>query len=946
MNFHDVLLNEKWISIFSQYENKEVKKHIENIIRYNFHIKSQPIEKKLKNIGQNLFEKYSAIIFHDGIQDKMVEKILKKINRDAVILINKDLASSPLIMLNCVEFNFNKIITYGHLPKSDYRVISTKKREKKYESIVEDKDRKKHKFYYSAKENDFLLTLSLILFNKLLHSNKELPLSKHFSSKKNIKKFKIKDEPINILFLGDTSFGENYQDKIEKYGGDNILKTNGYYYSLEKMKPLMTKSNFIVCNLETPITDIKKSPYSKIKDYIHWTDVNKAPKTLIDHNVGVISLANNHVFDFATDGFHQTIAILNKNKLPFIGAGKNINEAARPFILDIEYNNHHHCIAIISAFEKLKNYDKKYNVYASKNSPGLMPLDIDLIAEEIKSLKSRNKSTFVIIFPHWGSNYKFRDTHQLKSAHALIKAGADLIIGHGSHMAQEFDKINNKWALFSIGNFMFNSRGRYKKLGAPPYSMVAKLLISPDNLNNSLKFKLKIYPIITNNLITNYQPRFLKENEFNDFCKIFSSKTINKKTYIYGLPRGQDKFGHYLSLDIKNNYETILTPNPKYIGFIAKIYQVKNLNEYIFLWMHRAMVIDRELIKHGYKLLCYTPIDIDKDKKTVTGYIYQNGQFLSTVSAIPKINYDWYLGPIWRKNSNGIKYKKYYKWADKHKKKIFPSHEFKNFTKDKLEIYKKLFNLDENIVPYTELFEFKIDQLKRFIKNYNRIFIKPREGKMGNGIIVIYKKNDNFFVKHYFRRNSSSNIFSNLEETLDFLKKKSSYDAYIIQQAIDCIVVSDSVFDIRVIMLSNGVNWKSISEIRIGAKGSDLSNVSQGGINKTTKKTLLNFLSEKETNSLIDRVNLKAKKIANHLIKEFKNSINEFSIDFIVDNKLNIAVAELNAKPGLSGMPELFNDFHNMSQQEKFIYNTYTIPHGKILAQFLINAFNQYSTLL
>ncbi len=947
MNLESVLSDDKCACLFISSKNKDndnLQDYIKDIKHHKLYMENYDIEdiqNSLDDIFDNSSKKYSLVIFHNMIQhesldEELIKKVLKKFDIDATILIKKDLSSSALLMLKSVEMGFKRIMTYGYFPKSDYRIICFIAKPSAYKVIVKDINHKKFTFEVSNKD-DFLLALALTISSRLIHSNPPPQIELNDAENNAKRKFKIKNKSFDILFVGDTSFGENYQFKIKRNGGINILEKNGYHYSLKNMRPLMMQSDFVVCNLETPITNIKESPYFKMKDYIHWTDVDKAPMTLINHNVGLISLANNHVFDFAIDGFNQTISVLEKNSLPFIGAGKDILEAVEPFIIEIEYDKRNYRIAIIAAFEELKNYAEKYDVYSSIEKPGLMPLDIELISKKIKKLKKQDSSIFVVIFPHWGGNYKLRDKYQLAAAHSMNNSGADLIIGHGSHMIQEFEKMNDKWVFFSIGNFVFNSRGRYQKLDVPPYSAVVKLIITPDAANQSLILNLKLYPIITDNLITNYQPRFLTESEFDDFYRLFYSKEINKEKEICELSFHKDKFGYHFNFPIERKNREKSISDTKYIGFICRIVRIKDLRDHIFLWMHRAMVIEGELVNYGYTLLCYTLPDINVDNQTVSGYVYKNGQFKNITTIIPKINYGWHIGSVKHENKKGLRYREYEKWAIEHGRMVFPSYSFRLFTQDKLETYHAIMKLDKNLMPYTEILQDEDNQLQRFLDMTNRVFIKPRRGRMGNDIMVVTQDGSKFHIKYYLDKEVSVNVFNNLSQTVKFLKEKSSRSSYIIQEAIHCIRFSDSVFDIRVMALNNGTSWNLITEIRVGAKNSDLSNVSQGGINHESQEILLQFLSQEKTNKLINKINLESKRIADYLSKKFNEGVNEFAIDFMVDNKLNIFLAELNVKPGLSGMPELFNDFYNMSEQEKLVYNKYTIPHGRILAQFLMN---------
>ena len=147
--------------------------------------------------------------------------------------------------------------------------------------------------------------------------------------KKDLKQvfYKKNNEKFEFIFAGDTSFGENYQEKIKQSGRESILDRFGYEYGLKKLKAIMVNADFVVMNLETPITDSAHSPFEGQKDYIHWTHKEKAPKALMGHNVSLISLANNHTFDYGSEGYDKTLSILKENNLPVIGCGNNIHEA-------------------------------------------------------------------------------------------------------------------------------------------------------------------------------------------------------------------------------------------------------------------------------------------------------------------------------------------------------------------------------------------------------------------------------------------------------------------------------------------------------------------------------------------------------------------------------------------------------------------------------------------
>jgi len=343
-----------------------------------------------------------------------------------------------------------------------------------------------------------------------------------------------------ILFLGDTSFGENYQIRKKS----NILKTKGYDYVFKNFKDILTKSELVIANLETPITNLRKSPLSK--KYIHYTDIKKAPYFLKKYNINTISLANNHAMDYGVDGLKQTLDILEKNSINWMGAGLNAFDAEIPYIKNIKIGNKSFKFAIFAAFELNQKYETKYFFYANKNRGGVNLLSIKKLKKQIDKLRKSYPGIFVIAFPHWGKNYRWKSKKQTNLAHQIIDAGADLIIGHGAHMMQEIENYKNNWIIYSLGNFIFNSPGRYKKYRVQPFGLITQLLLKEEK--NILIKKLKIYPIFTDNRITKYQGRFLKEKEFNKAYHLLQSKSSLDRSVVN---KNKNRYGYYLEINLK-----------------------------------------------------------------------------------------------------------------------------------------------------------------------------------------------------------------------------------------------------------------------------------------------------------------------------------------------------------------------------------------------------------
>ena len=122
-------------------------------------------------------------------------------------------------------------------------------------------------------------------------------------------------------------------------------------------------------------------------------------------------------------------------------------------------------------------------------------------------------------------------------AEKLVDAGADIIIGHGGHLIQEIEKYNDKWIIYSLGNFVFNSPGRYEKENAWPYSVISILRFSFKN--NKLNARVRLYPIVTDNLVTNYQTHPVDEKDFNKTIELLTDKSASSKASLSNTGKGK-----------------------------------------------------------------------------------------------------------------------------------------------------------------------------------------------------------------------------------------------------------------------------------------------------------------------------------------------------------------------------------------------------------------------
>ena len=302
------------------------------------------------------------------------------------------------------------------------------------------------------------------------------------------------------LFLGgDVHFGENYVRS-----GRRVASEHGYDHSFPYLQPLISRAHYAVVNMETPATALEQSPVAR-KYFLHRTDPAEAPAALARHAIRAVGLANNHSLDYGREGLLDTFAALRRHGIRVFGAGRNLAEAEIPLTLRIPTAGEKRHVAVFAMFEFRPPPDPSHAFYATPSQPGVAKIDPARFERLVRDYRQRFENLYVIAFPHWGRNYAWRTAEQRELGRGLIDAGADTVIGHHGHNYQEIERYRGKWIFYGIGNFIFNSWGRWGEFPTMPrYGLPVELDFALDGSRDPLA---RLYPILVDNGRTNFQPR-------------------------------------------------------------------------------------------------------------------------------------------------------------------------------------------------------------------------------------------------------------------------------------------------------------------------------------------------------------------------------------------------------------------------------------------------------
>lgn len=254
------------------------------------------------------------------------------------------------------------------------------------------------------------------------------------------------EEQVTIMFAGDILFDPNYgvmASLLQNGGGINNGIAPDLMAKMQEADIMMLNNEFSYSDKGTP-TPEKQFTFRAAPSSVSY---------LKELGVDIVSLANNHSYDYGEEGFLDTMQTLQDAGIPYVGAGMNKEEASKPIFFIV--NNIKIAFIAATQIEKLDNPDTKG---ATETSPGVFRCwSGNALLETIA--KAKAESDFVIVFIHWGTeNQEETDWAQDKQAPELAEAGADLVIGAHPHILQKIGVINNVPVAYSLGNFWFNSK--------------------------------------------------------------------------------------------------------------------------------------------------------------------------------------------------------------------------------------------------------------------------------------------------------------------------------------------------------------------------------------------------------------------------------------------------------------------------------------------------------
>lgn len=224
--------------------------------------------------------------------------------------------------------------------------------------------------------------------------------------------------------------------------------------ALEELRHIRPDARIV--NLETSIT--------RSEDHVaKGINYRMSPENAVCLTAAAIDccvLANNHVLDWGHAGLLETLRTLKRLRIKTAGAGRTIDEAAAPAVLDISGKGR----VLVFSFVAMTagapaDWAAAPRVAGVNLLPDLSEATVAAISGRIAEV--RRPRDVIVVSIHWGPNWGYEiPDEQRRFAHALIdNAAVSVIHGHSSHHAKAIEVYRNRLVLYGCGDFLNDYEG-------------------------------------------------------------------------------------------------------------------------------------------------------------------------------------------------------------------------------------------------------------------------------------------------------------------------------------------------------------------------------------------------------------------------------------------------------------------------------------------------------
>jgi len=229
---------------------------------------------------------------------------------------------------------------------------------------------------------------------------------------------------ITISAAGDVTHGGDRRKGSDLFARELARQDGDYAFAFRNVRALFEASDLNIVNYEGVLTHTK----SATGNTYSFAGAPENVQALSLGGINAVALDNNHVFDHGRRGYTDTQEALREAGILYSGDGQSA-------VCEIQGVR----IGMLSYCTLRTGYGG-----IQKRMPG-----------DIRELRDQG-CVLVIVSYHWGEERMYAPhQRQVGLGRATVDAGADLVLGHHSHVINPIERYNGKYICYSLANFSF-----------------------------------------------------------------------------------------------------------------------------------------------------------------------------------------------------------------------------------------------------------------------------------------------------------------------------------------------------------------------------------------------------------------------------------------------------------------------------------------------------------
>jgi poly-gamma-glutamate synthesis protein (capsule biosynthesis protein) len=269
-------------------------------------------------------------------------------------------------------------------------------------------------------------------------------------------------DTLRIAFVGDLNFGRSL--------ARNYIFEGRSAEILAGVRDRLRAADIAVGNLESILLERGRTADTTNSPVFAGPQA-EGIAVLQDVGFDVLGNANNHAWDFGRAGLIENLAHLDSAGIAHAGTGPTLGAAWRPVVVRAKGWT----IAFFS-LTAIFNYDD-LTVVGHAAECCVAWADTLLAAQRFKAVRDSVGADLVIAYVHAGMEYRpVPEPDVVIRFRALIRAGADAVIGHHPHVPQGIEYLDGKPIVYSLGNFVFKQGQAWTNRG-----LWAELVVTAGN---------------------------------------------------------------------------------------------------------------------------------------------------------------------------------------------------------------------------------------------------------------------------------------------------------------------------------------------------------------------------------------------------------------------------------------------------------------------------------